>query len=520
MDSDTFFSYLHDHPEKLKPVDWEVDWNDAPLPYKQYQQKPFIRLSREIPENFNPTTQTPNIQDIGHLLWYVYGMTKVVHSAIPIDKANSKHQYSTVCRKFVPSGGALYPNEIYLYLQIKDIPKGVYHYDVAQHALVLLREGDFAAFITDLLGKRGTITNCFATVFLSTLFWKNFFKYHNFAYRLQGLDSGVVIGQLLECTKQVPYQKTVYYQFLDKAANHLLGLTTVQESVYAIITLSADKQKVQFQQKYKDVLTSETLCRQLPTIHHDYRLKSKKIHPYPLIDKIHTQSLQNTTQDFTWISPKKSDLPKTDETIPLSPNRESIPSFYTICKRRTSPGMNFTLKPVTKKQLTTILQTATEQMDYVNDLSEIADPNERIIAGYFHHIEDIPNGLYVYDSEKNALSLLRRGDFRTYLQQSTLEPHINIFQVPICLHIFGKPIYHKEALGVRGYRTQQMQTGILVQRLALSAASIGFGAHPLLGFDTKMIDFLYSFDQNSYKSLIQIPIGPFQSSHKWEGILK
>jgi SagB-type dehydrogenase family enzyme len=514
---DTFFSYLHDQPEKCKPMDWEVDWNDAPLPYKQYEQRPTIHLSREIPANFKPTAQTPTLEDIGYLMGYVYGLTKIVHSTFPTN--NAIHS-APLYRRFVPSGGALYPNEIYLYLQIKEIPKGIYHYDVAQHDLVLLREGDFAAFITNLLGKRGKTTNCFATIFLSTVFWKNFFKYHNFAYRLQGLDSGVVIGQLLECTKQNLYQKTVYYQFLDKAANHLLGLTTEQESVYAIITLSADNRKAQFQQKSNVVLTSETLCKPLPILYHTYQLKSKNILPYPLIKAIHTQSLQNTTQDFSGISPKKNMLPETSKTIELPSTQESIPSFYNICKKRTSPGMDFTLKPITKKQLASILQTATELITYRNDLSEITEPSEQIIAGYFHHVENVPHGLYVYDSDRNILKLLQKGDLRPYLQKSTLETHINLYQVPICLHIFGKPNYHKETLGARGYRIQQMQTGILVQRLALAASRIGFGAHPLLGFDTKMIDTLYPFDQSKYKCLIQIPIGPFQSSHKWEGILK
>src|SRR5690606_30257354 len=132
---------------------------------------------------------------------------------------------------------------------------------------------------------------------------------------------------------------------------------------------------------------------------------------------------------------------------------------------------------------------------YMNNTSEMTDKNERMIAGYFHHIEDIPHGLYVYDQDTNTLKLLQAGDFRAYLQQATLEPHINLFQVPICLHIFGNPIYQKETLGARGYRISQMHTGILVQRLVLAASRIGFGAHPLLGFDTKKIDSLYSFDQ-------------------------
>ena len=127
-------------------------------------------------------------------------------------------------RRFVPSGGALYPNELYVYLKIEDLPAGVYHYDVAHHRLVLLREGNFDSYIARALGNRCDISACFGTVFVSTMFWKNFFKYNNFAYRLQGLDAGVLIGQLLEVAKRFGFASGVYFQFLDRAINHLLGL--------------------------------------------------------------------------------------------------------------------------------------------------------------------------------------------------------------------------------------------------------------------------------------------------------
>ena len=70
------------------------------------------------------------------------------------------------------------------------------------------------------------------------MFWKNFFKYNNFAYRLQGLDAGVLMGQLLEVAKRFGLASGVYFQFLDSAINHLLGLSELEESVYSVIPLS------------------------------------------------------------------------------------------------------------------------------------------------------------------------------------------------------------------------------------------------------------------------------------------
>src|SRR5690348_8854231 len=116
-------------------------------------------------------------------------------------------------RRFVPSGGALYPNELYVYLKLQDLPAGVYHYDVAHHRLVLLRGGGFDSYLARALGNRCDLPACFGAVIISTMFWKNFYKYNNFAYRLQGLDAGVLIGQLLEAAKRFGFTSGVYFQF-------------------------------------------------------------------------------------------------------------------------------------------------------------------------------------------------------------------------------------------------------------------------------------------------------------------
>ena len=158
----------------------EVDWKDAPLPYKLYRNVPTIPLSLEIPLSLSNSSTTPTLNEIGHYLWYSFGVTQLC-------QLNSERN---VLRRSIPSGGALYPNELYIYLKIDDYPDGIYHYDAAHHRLILLREGNFDSYLADALGNRCNIHDCFGATFVSTMFWKNFFKYNNFSYRLQGLDSG------------------------------------------------------------------------------------------------------------------------------------------------------------------------------------------------------------------------------------------------------------------------------------------------------------------------------------------
>lgn len=68
----------------------------------------------------------------------------------------------------------------------------------------------------------------------------------------------------------------------------------------------------------------------------------------------------------------------------------------------------------------------------------------------------------------------------------------------------------KDKLGYRGYRIQQMEAGILVQRLLLVSGALGMVGHPLLGYDVNRCDELYRIHSKGKTSLIQIPVGPYR----------
>jgi SagB-type dehydrogenase family enzyme len=200
----------------------------------------------------------------------------------------------------------LYPNELYLYLKIEDSPVGVYHYDVAHHRLVLLREGNFDSYIARAIGNRCDVSACFGTVFVSTMFWKNFFKYNNFSYRLQGLDAGVVIGQLLEVAKRFGFSSGVYFQFLDRAINHLVGLSEQEESVYAVIPLSVEPTIWSTNGREIDGIGSAIeLCRELTPIQPYHYVRSRRIKEYPMLTKLNEASMLDSTQSFRLIDGKE-----------------------------------------------------------------------------------------------------------------------------------------------------------------------------------------------------------------------
>ncbi|PTM59042.1 SagB family peptide dehydrogenase [Desmospora activa] len=503
-----FLHQLHREIEKLQPPDWEVDWDDAPHPYKLYRGLPVVPLSAEVPLTLRESKvpQEPDLQDIGHFLWYVYGLTQYSPS-IDSDAFSQAQRM----RRFVPSGGALYPNEFYVYLKVKGLPVGMYHYDVAHHRLVLLREGNIDTYLAQALGDRCQVSACFGTVFVSTLFWKNFFKYNNFSYRLQGLDAGVLIGQLLEVGKRFGFSAGIYFRFLDRAVNHLLGLDETEESVYAVIPLTIQPAITWFADHTGERISASQLCRELPEIHHHYVQRSHRVKAYPRLIEINEASMLETLSPFNGVETKRG-IETEGEKIPLPTADRLTYDLAEVCRKRVSPGLDFVFQKKDREQLAALLFEVTASLPYRNDLDEGREnPDFRLsLLGCFYGVEGVAKGAYHYDHTSHSLHRIRSGDYRYPLQQGMSFPTVNLLQVPFCLHIAGEQDHYLPQLGYRGYRIQQMEAGILLQRLLLTAGALGMGGHPLLGFDGSRCDQLYKLAPQKKTTLIQIPVGPYR----------
>jgi SagB-type dehydrogenase family enzyme len=524
MSLEEFLHDLHFDIDKIRPLDWEVDWEDAPLAYKLYRGLPVVPFSPEVPLTLEgkETPVKPDLHGIGHFLWYVFGLTQFCQSAYALDSTKTAVGLIYRYRRFVPSGGALYPNELYVYLKVKALPAGVYHYDVAHHRLVLLREGNFDSYLARALGNRCDVSACFGIVFVSTMFWKNFFKYNNFAYRLQGLDAGVLIGQLLEVAKRFGFASGVYFQFLDRAVNHLLGLSEQEESVYAVIPLAVEPAIHLFTNGIDGDghVTATELCRELTEIQHKHYVRSLRIKEYPMLIKMNEASMLESTRSFRQIVKEKNVNCEGQVVALPCVNRLSY-DLASVCRKRYSPETDFVLGRVSQLQLATLLKEATASFLYRNDLDGAQEkPESRVsLVGCLYGVEGIPDGAYHYDSTAHSLRQVRLGDHRLWLQQAMTLHNVNLFQVPLCLHVAGDQDHLKTSLGYRGYRIQQMEAGMLVQRLLLAASAIGMGGHPLLGFDVKMCDEIYKMSLHGKTSLIQIPVGPYRPRSRLEGDL-
>jgi SagB-type dehydrogenase family enzyme len=516
-----FLHELHHETDRAKPPDWEADWTDAPLPYKLYRRQAVYPLSPEIPLTLAPRSQPvkPGLDQIGHYLWYGCGITQVVRSAPYIEPREVSAEFPGAYRRAVPSGGGLHPQEVYLYLKETDIPTGLYHYDAAHHRLVLLREGDFDDYLGEALGGRSRLSECFGAVFVSTFFWKNYFKYHAFSYRLQALDAGVLVGQLLETAERFGYSAPVHFQFLDRAINHLLGLREQEESVYAVIPLSHRPASDWFGQPRRgSFVTSRRLAGELPELIRESYIRSKNRHSLPVLIRMNEACLQESAEMFRYRR-ARAGVPGPRLSLPLAEGK--VPDLALFSRKRFSPETEFVFRRIELPQLASLLKQAANGSRFRNDLhpaGELHLPGVSLY-GAFCGVHGIADGAYRYDAMTHTLQSLRPGDHRAWLQSGMTMHNVNLFQIPLCFHAVGYSDHHTADWGARGYRIQQMEAGVLVHRLLLALFQAGMGGRPLLGFDTRTLDELYHLPFLRQTALIQIPSGPLRTRARWEGSL-
>ncbi|RKN84018.1 SagB family peptide dehydrogenase [Paenibacillus ginsengarvi] len=525
MSLDDFVRELHGDPRKSPQPEAPVDWDDAPLKYKLYRGLPAIPLCPEVPLALpgRSAAPEPGLKALGHMLWYTYGLTmwSQTYRADPIRQSAELMQTP---RRYVPSGGGLYPNEIYVYVRTADAPAGVYHYDAAHHRLLLIRAGEFDEYVSGVLGGRCRIPDCFAVLFVSAVFWRNFFKYGDFSYRLQGLDTGALIGQTLESAARFGFSAGVYYQYLDRAVNHLLGLSEREESVYAIIPLSVKSPDTWFAAGGDRTADggegSRELCRELETVRHRFYERSKRIKPYPLLLRMNEASMQESAESFRESAPTlHADSGLRASYLPCAEAAEQ--DFAAICRARYSPETEFSLRPVTGEQVSALLRGAAFSCRYRSDLGGASEhPLSRVsLHVCLYSVEGIPDGAYRYEPVSHALRSLLPGDHRSRLQYGMFLHNINLFQVPLCFHVTGRADFGKPEWGYRGYRIQQMEAGVVVQRLLLAASAVGMAGRPLLGFDAGVCDVMYAIRPQGGTSLIQIPVGSCHPVTRLQGAL-
>jgi SagB-type dehydrogenase family enzyme len=140
-------------------------------------------------------------------------------------------------RRAVPSGGALYPLELYeIVFDVAGIDAGLYHYDPYRHRLARLaapERTDLAAALSD----PSAIEHAAVAVVLTAVFWRSRFKYGQRGYRFCLLEAGHVAQNLVLAAASLDLPALPLGGFYDRRLDALLGVDGVNESSLYVIAI-------------------------------------------------------------------------------------------------------------------------------------------------------------------------------------------------------------------------------------------------------------------------------------------
>jgi SagB-type dehydrogenase family enzyme len=138
----------------------------------------------------------------------------------------------------VPSGGALYPLELYvLATNVDGLDPGLYHFDPLRRSLEVLRVEDPMPALLEISTYPEIVGGTAVTFFVTLVIWRTRFKYGPRGYRFALLEAGHVVQNLLLAATALGLASVPLGGFYDSRADRYLGVDGVHEST--IYTASA-----------------------------------------------------------------------------------------------------------------------------------------------------------------------------------------------------------------------------------------------------------------------------------------
>ncbi len=490
-----------------------LDWNNKPLPFKEYSTLSSISLPTDFSQpvqgalscigKTKPAKGKSVVFDINYLaevLFFSAGITRVLKLA-----------YGTYYMRAASATGALYPIELYVICpNIPGLNAGVYHFCPGDFTLTELRSGDYRATLADIAGDNNTILRSPVTVAFTSIAWRNAWKYQARSYRHWFWDSGVIAANFLATSISLGFSTQLIMGFVDDALNHLLRLDDKREAAIVLAPLNTNSSL----DSVPPVKENEDLS--IPEIVPMSRVELE----YPEIWKLHKASyLHNKEEVKNWITAATA-LKQT----PTNKAAEGITAHHKALKFETpitnEPSLaetillrgssrKFSRQPISFTQLSNIIHYSTRgvPLDFLESKSDNYNNENSTIDIYLivNDVEGLQAGAYFFDHNNETLEQLKSKVSRETsgylcLGQSLFSDANVVFFLMTDLNKI------LETLGNRGYRASQFEAGVLAGKIYLAAYAQKIGASGSTFFDDAVSEF-FSPHAADKSTMIAVGVG-------------
>ncbi len=211
-----------------------LDWARQPSPYKEFTYplkhfqirppdqhggKPLWEVISQRRSVREFSSQPITFSELSQLIWAIQGITSKAWG----------FEF-----RAAPSAGALYPIETYLVVnRVEELSPGIYHYNVKEAKLILLKEGNFGSDVCHA-GLGQEMLEEAASVFVWTaIVQRSKWKYRERGYRYIYMDVGHIGQNLYLAATGLNLGCCTVGAFYDEEVNRLIGVDGKEEiSVY------------------------------------------------------------------------------------------------------------------------------------------------------------------------------------------------------------------------------------------------------------------------------------------------
>ncbi len=132
-----------------------------------------------------------------------------------------------------PSAGALYPIETYIAVNFsKDLTPGIYHLEIKDFSLALLKEGYMGKILADLSLGQAFLASASLVFIWSAVLRRTISKYGSRGLRYIFMDVAHICQNVLLASEALGFKACPVGAFLDEEINKFLGLDEEESVIY------------------------------------------------------------------------------------------------------------------------------------------------------------------------------------------------------------------------------------------------------------------------------------------------
>ena len=452
-----------------KPMAFKVYPNTAPRPLPRNFPRPRLGALTSVNQIEPPERASSlNIETLAELLFFTGGITREL-----------KFPGGAYYMRAASATGALYPIELYVVCRgIEGLGAGVYHYGPGDFSLTDLRKGDYSIELSLASGNSKEIATSPVTIAMSSLAWRNAWKYQARSYRHWFWDAGVMAANLLATAISAGLPAKLVLGFDDAKVNLLLGLEEGKEATVALAPVGVGL-----------VPPSREQAKPVSELNLETAPLSDAEVQYPEVWRFHASSSLNESEAPDWINAglarrrHTTGINGSQYTLRLLEAEREDPLEDVILRRGST--RRFARKPISFHALSTILHHSSRGVPF-----DFLQAGESLLETYLivNAVEDLPAGVYFFDRVGGILEQLKAETFRESSGYLCLEQPLfsDASAVIFLMTDLGRVLGQ---LGNRGYRAAQFEAGVVLGKIYLSAYALGLGASGSTFYDDAATEF-------------------------------